>query len=396
MRWLARLTQWLDRRSRPAPAEPAPVDDVDVVARAARGVVAEPEIDKAVETPTRSSAVWSPAPPTVRRARDVARAPSQRAIRLALQGGGAHGAFTWGVLDRLLEDESLVFPILSGTSAGAMNGAMLVSGFEASGRAGARAALRQFWERVAEMGAWVAPLQASTPRLVTDLGLPDPASITALWRYWSPTQLNPFNLNPLRDLLAELVDVDAMQRSTKMRLHVAATRVETGEPRIFAGKDLTIDALMASSCLPAVFHAVTIDDEAYWDGGYSANPALGPLLDDIDDDTGRELLLVQINPERRVGAPTTAATIRDRIDEIMFNASLLTEWRAATTRAASTGLQLHRIALHDEVADMQAATGASLDRAFHRRLMEAGRAAAERWLTEGAVATAAPTAAAIP
>ena len=379
MHWRARFKQWLDRW----------------LARAPRG--GEPdlsEIPTARRRAPRKSEVGS-LPGSLRQSQP--RSP-RRSLRLALQGGGAHGAFTWGVLDRLLEEDDLAFPAISGASAGALNGAMLVCGYADGGRVGAQKALARLWDGVAGIGALLAPIQTQQ-KLVADFGLVYAEMMQAMMRMWSPAQLNPFNLNPLRTLLEGLVDVDALRDSRAMRLHVAATHVETGQPRIFSGGDLSIDALLASACLPFINHAVTIDGVAYWDGGYSANPPLVPLMDhegadgeadksgDVD---AHEILLVQINPERRSGIPTTASDIMHRVNEITFNASLLAELRVveAMQKQATNGkasgargpLRLHRIALHDEVADAGTASAGSLDGAFHRQLRDHGRNAAERWL----------------
>lgn len=370
MHWHVRFKRWLDRW-------------LDRARQATRDSEPEPAaIPAAISAPTR-------------RAR---RKPEVRSLRLALQGGGAHGAFTWGVLDRLLEEDDLAFPSISGASAGALNGAMLVCGFAAGGRAGAQKSLAGLWDGVAEIGAMVAPLQTQQ-KLAADFGLIPAEMMQAMMRMWSPAQLNPFNLNPLRTLLEGLVDVEALRDSGAMRLYVAATNVETGQPRIFSGSDLSIDALLASACLPFLNHAVTIDGVAYWDGGYSANPPLAPLVDEATPDERAdpgadpdscEILLVQINPERRSGTPSTSSDIMHRVNEITFNASLLAELRmieAIQTQAthgrgagARSTLRMHRIALHDEVADAKAASAGSLDGAFHRELRDHGRIAAERWL----------------
>lgn len=377
MPWHARFRRWLDRwlgDTRDASRDDAPKRD-----EASAGPPAAP-----VER--RSSAVWTPAPAAMRaplRHRDT------RPLRLALQGGGAHGAFTWGVLDRLLDEEHLVFPLISGASAGALNGAMLVSGAVDGGRAGAQRALAGLWDGIARIGALIAPLQAQQ-KLAADLGLVHVEMMQAMMRMLAPTQLNPFNLNPLRTLLEDLVDVEALRSNGSMRLHVSATEVETGQPHIFTGSDLSIDALLASACLPLLNHAVAIDGVAYWDGGYSANPALAPLIDEAAGAEPGEILLVQINPQRRPGVPSSASDILHRINEITFNASLLAELRAfeaAQTKAAPGATagsrnppRVHRIALHDEVDDATLASAASLDGVFHRELRDRGRKAAERWL----------------
>lgn len=397
MHWRARFKRWLDRwlARRARDGEPQRSD---------------PSRPLEAQAASRSSAVWTPAPPeaelqppasdamgptvgppTPTARRRSHRKPEVRSLRLALQGGGAHGAFTWGVLDRLLDEDDLVFPSISGASAGALNGAMLVCGYAEDGRAGAQKALARFWDGVAGIGALIAPLQTRQKGPATDFGLPHAEMMKTMMRMWSPAQFNPFNLNPLRTLLEDLIDIEALRNSRSMRLYVAATNVETGEPRIFSGSDFSIDALMASACLPFLHHAVTIDGVAYWDGGYSANPPLAPLIgDEALDPDSREILLVQINPERRRGTPSTASDIMHRVNEITFNASLLAELRAieAMQRRATNGagseiwnpLRLHRIALHDEVADATAASAASLDGAFHRELRDHGRRAAERWI----------------
>ncbi len=406
MRWLAPLIRWFEGRrssrddARPTESVPpsVPDDPLERVERAARGIVpprkamaAAPvaRVAKPVEE-ARVSAVWSPAPaeqahaPVVRRARRR----TERALQLALQGGGSHGAFTWGVLDRLLEDERLVFPAISGASAGAMNGAMLVCGYAAGGREGAQKALTTYWNRLGDMADVMAPLQAGASWRGADFGLPDAHALQSMFRMWSPAQLNPLNINPLRGLLDELVDVDALQSERPMRLHVSTTDVETGEPRIFTGRELSIDVLMASACLPFLFQAVTVDGVAYWDGGYSSNPPLAPLLERGKGRTGRgpttELLLVQLSPERRPGIPTTATEIMHRVNEITFNASLVAEWRAIEALhpqgSAEGAVRLHRIALHEALADVDAASAGTMERAFLHRLRDAGRAAAQRWL----------------
>ncbi|MGI9026649.1 MAG: patatin-like phospholipase family protein [Burkholderiaceae bacterium] len=403
MHWHTRFKRWLDQWLARAPrAEPDEPDVKSELADPARVVEALKSHPSAVWTPAPLDAETRPPAPTARRherprlaaspPRRSSQRPSRRSLRLALQGGGAHGAFTWGVLDRLLDEDDLAFPAISGASAGALNGAMLVCGFADGERIGAQKALARLWDGVAGIGALFAPLQTQQ-KLVTDFGLVHAEMMQAMMRMWSPAQLNPFNLNPLRKLLESLVDVDALRARDALRLHVAATNVETGQPRIFSGSDLSIDALLASACLPFLNHAVTIDDVAYWDGGYSANPPLAPLIEDegADEDADvREILLVQINPERRPATPLSATDIMHRVNEITFNASLLAELRVieAMQRRAADGdgtgvrspLHLHRIALHDEVVDATAASAGSLDGAFHRQLRDHGRSAAERWL----------------
>jgi NTE family protein len=287
-----------------------------------------------------------------------AAAPPKRCIALALQGGGSHGAFTWGVLDRLLEDGRFEIGAISGTSAGALNGAVLVSGHAAGGASGARAALAAFWRDISAAGAAGAPTAQWVGRWFGALG---------------PYELNPLNLNPLRDVLRRHVDEAALRRGVPA-LHVAATAVRSGRARIFSGQTLGIDALLASACLPMLFRAVEIDGAPYWDGGYSANPAILPLLGDGE---GVDVILVRINPLWRAETPTAGADIADRVNELVFNASLLAELRALAGRR---GLRLHAIADDDALAPHGAASKLSTDRAFLQTLFSIGREAATRFL----------------
>ena len=231
----------------------------------------------------------------------------------------------------------------------------------------------------------MAPLQVPQ-RLANGMGLPGAEMVSSMMRLWSPTQINPFNLNPLRELLERIVDVDAL-RTSSIRLHVAATNVETGAARLFSGDDLSIDALMASACLPFLYQPVTIDGVAYWDGGYSANPPVEPLCGEA-----AEILLVQINPDCRLRVPSSATDILDRVNEITFNASLLAELRLFELDRACRerdGMhpddlpRLHRIALHDALGDAVLSGKGSLDANDHRALRERGRLAADRWLAGG-------------
>ncbi|MCO5118597.1 MAG: patatin-like phospholipase family protein [Burkholderiaceae bacterium] len=233
-------------------------------------------------------------------------------VNVALQGGGSHGAFTWGVLDRLLEDGRLEFEGLSGASAGAVNAALFVHGWLEDGRDGARAALSRFWHAV----GGVSGIFGSAP--------PGPW-VAFFTRALSPYQFNPANLNPLRSLLASQIDFERLRSSAELRLFVSATNVRTNHVRIFRGEEIGVDAVMASACLPMVFQAVEIDGEAYWDGGYLADPPLYPFFYECST---RDLLVVMINPLERVATPNQPGDILDRINEISFNASLIAEMRA--------------------------------------------------------------------
>lgn len=328
-----------------------------------------------------------------------------RPIDIALQGGGSHGAFTWGVLDALLEDGRLQPDGISGTSAGAMNAAVLASGFAEGGTQGARDNLAKFWAAIGGINDCWAPAPGSLPPPGAVAAKLPPAWTFnrdqwpgyALWegwlRLWSPYQLNPFNLDPLRDIVRRHVDEAALRRGP-VQVFITATSVRTGQPQVFSGKTLSIDALMASACLPQSAQAVTIDGEPYWDGGFSGNPALWPL---IYDTPTHDLLLVQINPLRRESTPLTAADISDRINEITFNASLVSEMRAIAfvqklVRSRKVDptrykdLRLHRVADEEGLAPYNASSKLNTDPRLLQALFTLGRAAGQRWLAEHAEA----------
>jgi NTE family protein len=272
--------------------------------------------------------------------------PPLRPINLALQGGGSHGAFTWGVLDKLLEDGRFNFEGISGTSAGAMNAVALAHGMAVAAgqppeqvRESARASLKSFWDGVVQLGALNASI-SKAQRLPLDIlfggfkaltGSSSPGqmmteAMSSLWSTTlSPYQTNPLNLNPLKDLLERQVDFDRLAASQACKVFVVATAVSTGKAEVFSGKRLTAKAVMASACLPTLFRAIEIDGEHYWDGGYSGNPAIHPLIYQCDS---RDIVLVQINPLKRDTVPTTAGEILDRLNEITFNAALMAEMRA--------------------------------------------------------------------
>ena len=324
-------------------------------------------------------------------------------VDLALQGGGSHGAFTWGVLDRLLEDESLVIDGISGTSAGALNAGVLATGWADGERAGARAALRAFWEDVATrpgcFGASVTPWSALTalnpwasitPPALATYNLD--SNLTYRWanqlaNSLSPYQFNPYGPNQLRAVMLRHVREDAM-RACPLKLFVTATAVHSGQPRVFSGAELSTDALLASACLPRLFKAVEIDGEPYWDGGYSGNPALWPL---IYGTPTRDIVLIKVNPLTRGGTPDTAEEIADRVNEITFNAGLIGELRAIAfvQRLLDEGkidpsryrsLRMHMVADDESLAPLQASSKSNTDGAFLQTLHDIGRAAAERWL----------------
>ncbi|WP_159732147.1 patatin-like phospholipase family protein [Methylosinus sp. Ce-a6] len=259
-------------------------------------------------------------------------------VDLALQGGGAHGAFTWGVLDRLIEEPWLRIDGVSGTSAGAMNAAALIHGFSLGGAEGAREAMEDFWRRVASAGRY-SPLQRNP--IDVALGrwtLDNSTAFLAMdmtSRLVSPYDLNPAGANPLRDILRETIDFERLARSP-IKLFVTATNVRTGRARVFRNADLSAEALLASACLPTMFQAIEIDGEAYWDGGYAGNPTITPLVREC---ASQDTILVQVNPLEREGAPRSAIDILNRLNEISFNSPLLKELRmiALLREAADPG-----------------------------------------------------------
>lgn len=264
--------------------------------------------------------------------RDMARSKrmaNAKILNLALQGGGAHGAFTWGVLDQLLEDGRIEIEGISGTSAGAMNGAVLVQGYEKGGRDGAREALEAFWMRISR-AADAGPLQQSFfDGLWGNAWNRDysPAFMMfdIITRTFSPYQINPWNFNPLREVLEASVEPDWIARCEDIKLFVCATNVRTGKVKIFGKGEVGVDALLASACLPFLFQTIVIDGEPYWDGGYMGNPALFPLIYNC---VSRDIAIVQINPMTRDDIPKTAPEILNRLNEISFNSTLMREVRA--------------------------------------------------------------------
>ena len=247
-------------------------------------------------------------------------------VDLALQGGGAHGAFTWGVLDRLLEEPRLEIEGISGTSAGAMNAAVLISGQAAGGAEGAKTALEQFWRRVSDAALLSpfrrTPLDVMLGRWTLDTS-PIFVTLDLMARIFSPYDLNPHGANPLRDILADCIDFWRVAKS-QVKLFVTATNVHTGRGHIFRNAELTPEVLLASACLPTLFQAIEIDGEAYWDGGYAGNPTITPLIRDC---ASNDTILVQVNPIERPGTPRSARDIINRVNEVSFNATLLKELR---------------------------------------------------------------------
>ena len=318
-------------------------------------------------------------------------AANTKPVNLALQGGGAHGAFTWGVLDYLLEDGRLSIAAVSGTSAGAMNAVALADGFTRDGPEGARAALERFWSCMSE-GAKSSPLRRMPiDVLMGNWGLennPVYHAMDALSRLASPYQLNPMNINPLRDLVEQSIDFDIVRRCTAFKLFISATNVESGKVKVFSRDRLTADMVMASACLPSLYQAVEIDGVPYWDGGYMGNPSLFPFHGQTGTD---DIVVIQINPIERKGAPKTPLEIQNRQNEISFNGSLLKELRAIdfVDRLIHDGklstddyrqTRVHVIENQDALKPLGASSKMNVEWAFLTMLRDLGRSTAERWL----------------
>ncbi len=316
-----------------------------------------------------------------------------KTIDLALQGGGSHGALTWGVLDRLLEDDRLKIHALSGTSAGAMNAVVLADGAQKGGREGARQALLAFWKAVSD-AARFSPIQRGLwDRLTGRFSLessPWYHLFDQMTRVLTPRQLNPLDLNPLRDLLASTIDFGRVNACREVKVFVTATNVRTGRGRIFRTGELSVDTVMASACLPFLFRPVEIDGEAYWDGGYIGNPALYPL---VDDPICRDIVIIKINPMRRDELPETARDIMNRVNELTFNAALLKELRAIHLLhqlIEAEGLEseryrdvfVHVIQAADEVQHLEASSKLNAEWAYLTHLFAQGRAWADAWLAD--------------
>src|SRR5450759_2477409 len=264
----------------------------------------------------------------------------KKVVTLALQGGGSHGAFTWGVLDRLLEDERIEIEGISGASAGAMNAVVLAHGFTAGGRNGAREALKTFWDSVAIKAPFsFLSDESQSATSIESQSHPAPGmnALLSLTRFLSPYQLNPFDINPLRDVLASKIDFERLRDACKIKLFIATTQVSTGTLKLFRNKQMTIDVLLASACLPAVHRAIEIDGEAYWDGGFTANPPIFPLVHQCN---ARDIIVVLLHSYPQPGTPSSVDEIRKRLTEIGFSAALSTELQglALATREARRGL----------------------------------------------------------
>jgi NTE family protein len=296
--------------------------------------------------------------------------PQPKRINLALQGGSAHGAFTWGVLDRLLQEPRIEVEGVSATSAGAMNAVVMAHGLTTGGRQGAREALEEFWNAV---------VRASAPFGALRL-------LEAVLRFLSPYQFNPFDYNPLRQIIRQLIDFERLRQDSAIKLFVSATNVRTGKIKVFTDKEITADCVLASACLPFLYQAVEVKGEHYWDGGYMGNPALFPLIYSCES---RDILIVHVNPIERPDKPTSAREIMNRVDEISFNSSLMRQMRAVAfiTMLIDDGklsdakrLLIHSVCADDVMRGLGAASKLNTDGGFLRELRALGSERARAWI----------------
>lgn len=324
----------------------------------------------------------------------------KKRINLALQGGGSHGAFTWGVLDRFLEESELEIDSISGTSAGAMNAVVLADGFvnaETEGRTAAAASAREkldvFWLAISKAARGSVIQRTPISRLMGRWSLSDSLGYhfsESMSRLFSPYQINPLNINPLRTLLESLVDFDAVNCCSSIHLFISATNVHTGRVKVFDRDQLSADVVLASACLPQLFKAVEIDGIPYWDGGYMGNPSLFPFRDHTET---ADIVVVQINPVERRETPRTPHEIQNRLNEISFNASLLKELRSIhfVTRLLDEGSldesryrreRIHIVENQEELLPLGASSKLNAEWEFLQHLKNIGRETADRWLEQ--------------
>ncbi|HEY0232901.1 MAG TPA: patatin-like phospholipase family protein [Dokdonella sp.] len=312
-------------------------------------------------------------------------APSLPSLSLALQGGGAHGALTWGVLDRLLEEPWLSLDGISATSSGAMNALALAQGWMEGGRDGARAKLDELWSSIATQSSLVRWAFAGVAASGT-------AQLLSNWAHqFTPEQINPFGLNPLRSIAERLFDFERLRVASPFKLFIAATRVRDGALTLFGNAELSVDALLASTCLPQLFAAVVIDGESYWDGGYAGNPALQPLVYRC---TAPHIACVLVQPLSRVALPGSAREIAERVAELGFSTTFLREYESVIqAQAALRGavplsslgrrmkaLRLHLIEPGESLAECRAKSRLNTEPGFLRELRELGRETCAAWL----------------
>jgi len=317
------------------------------------------------------------------------RPAGEKVVNLALQGGGSHGAFTWGVLDRFLEEKRLAFEGITATSAGAVNAVALADGLAVGGREAARESLRTYWKTVAALSAQGVFRPSPLDKVSRGHGLehsPGYLFMESLTYFASPYQMNPFNYNPLRDMLAETINFKRVREQQAVKLFICATNVETAKVKIFHGNELDVDHVLASTCLPLMMQAVKIDGSCYWDGSFTGNPAIFPLIYECE---APDIVMVHITPAGRPGAPTTSPSIMNRMQEISFNVSLIREMRtiAYVTKLAETNHLadvarrfVHLIEAEDLIRELDWSSRLNGDWDFLMQLHDMGRARADQWL----------------
>src|ERR1700722_9551322 len=312
----------------------------------------------------------------------------RKIVNLALQGGGSHGAFTWGVLDRLLEESRLDFEGVAGTSAGAVNAVVLADGLAAGGREAAREALRDYWKKVSTLSSRGPFAPSFIDRANPDYGLEHSFGFMFLEMTYfaSPYQTNPLNLNPLKELMTRAINFERVRQQTVVKLYLSATDVQTAKVKIFEGKELDVPRLLASTCLPLLMQAIEVDGEFYWDGSYAGNPAIFPLIYNCD---ARDILMVHITPAERPGVPTTSLSIMNRMQEISFNTALIREMRTIAflnkqiedgKLGAGKRMLVHLIEAEDLIRGFSWSSRLNSDWDFLLHLREMGRMRADQWL----------------
>ncbi len=315
----------------------------------------------------------------------------KKSLNLALQGGGSHGAYTWGVLNRLVEEDSIEIEAISGTSAGAMNAAVFADGLIKNGKKGAKEALEKFWTAIS-FASKASPVQHNPLDALFERwnanNSPAYIMFDMMTRLLSPYQFNPFNFNPLRTVLESNIDFEIIQKNSPIKLFISATNINRGTVRIFTHDSISIEVLLASACLPYLFQAVEIDGEHYWDGGYMGNPSLFPLIYKC---TSRDVMLVKINPIGYHGVPMNSADIIDRLNEINFNSSLVGEMRAIhfvkklidqhkIDDSEYKDMLIHMIQADELMEDLGVASKLNADWKFLTYLRDIGWNAADTWL----------------
>jgi NTE family protein len=316
----------------------------------------------------------------------------KKKVCIALQGGGAHGAFTWGVLDRLLEEEAIVAEAMCGTSAGAVNAVTCAYGLHIGGPAKAKELMEKLWQKVALSGSFMfKPSIFDKAYSNGDIhNSPGFMMFNAISQFMSPYNFNPLNYNPLRDILNDLIDFEELHLYNKKKLFICATNVKTNRAKIFTNKEITVDAVLASACLPFLFQAVEIDGEFYWDGGYMGNPPIAPL---ITNTNVRDIVLIKINSININSVPTSARDIADRVNEISFNSSLINEMKLIhyrnellrngvlkTDDKTNREIFVHTISGFEALSQMSQSSKMNISWEFLLTLKEKGRQIAEKWI----------------